>query len=952
MEIRRKDTYISEAIHLLDEHLSGSNYDIDAAYASLGKFELTFIDDEIQKCLDFRYYAENYHAINSKHEGLITLYPFFDSQEIFYEKIIEIQLQGRPVKVIVLKARQLGLCVSPDTLVLTSDLKWVRIDDIHAGQQLVSVDEHRPGGRGSSRKMRIGEVVAKREVFEPAFKLKMANGVTLISTGPHRWLSKVRGDATTCWRSVSDMRVGDSIRYITEPWGKSEYEDGWFGGLLDGEGSLRRKGGAEACVCQTLGEVYDRAFEYLKSRGYTFREDLDDRIAGASSKFGNKAVGKLVLSRMSEIFRLIGQTRPSRLLEKDWWDGKELPTKKIGEAWSKIISIEPLPPQRMIDLQTSTKTFIAEGFVSHNSTLSEALIFHRTIFTEGCTSLVVAQDPDQADYLFEMSRFAYDNLPWWMRPEARYEAKGRYLQFDRKDEMLRITKPGLRSQMLVEASNKMSGVAVGKALIAAHLSELSLWPDAKVLAENIFPTLSGTKDQLAIMESTARGRKNFWHDFWKASWEGKVDWTPVFIEFFRLKKYSLPIPKEESFEKTNEETALVSKIKETVGVSLTDEQIYWRRTKMQEFAYLNRGDESKFFQEYPGASWIESFQGSGICAFDKKKLQLILETTCAPPKWYGEINLEQNKSNQWIPKLRLTQRKKGELPPPQENPGARLYVWEQPEQGETYYIGADVAHGNYGGDFSCAQVIKVGKGPNPDVQVAEWHGWINPTPYGDVCVALGYWYNTAEIAVECNDVGQATNARVMRVLEYPNLFRWKHYDKVKNFISDFLGWYTNVKTRDLIIAKFREFIDDRMIIIRSEKLIDECFDFSSVDDSRFEGQSTHDDAVFSMMIAIFCAHDFEGFGNDSSVKTPLRDDPEVVCLCGHSKGAHGDGRFLAKCKECDCPVWRQKVDFINSDFSPTWDVGRKPNLHPNEAPEELVIHESISVGDDERWKLL
>src|ERR1700739_646053 len=88
------------------------------------------------------------------------------------------------------------------------------------------------------------------------------------------------------------------------------------------------------------------------------------------------------------------------------------------------------------------------------STVSEALIFHKTIFTEACNSLVVAQDPDQTDYLFNMSRTAYECLPWWMRPECRYDAKGNYLIFDRKRPEDRVTNPGLRSQILCQASNK------------------------------------------------------------------------------------------------------------------------------------------------------------------------------------------------------------------------------------------------------------------------------------------------------------------------------------------------------------------------------------------------------------------------------------------------------------------------------------------------------------------
>src|SRR5262249_48639431 len=150
-------------------------------------------------------------------------------------------------------------------------------------------------------------------------------------------------------------------------------------------------------------------------------------------------------------------------------------------------------------------------------------VFHKTIFTEACNTLIVAQDPGQADFLFSMSRLAYDYLPWWMKPEERYQAKGRYLVLDKKDDLERQMFPGLRSQMLVEAANKLTGVARGKTIRAAHFSELASWLDGGILSKSIFPTMNAA-DELAIMESTAEGRKGFWYDFWKDCEEGNQDW--------------------------------------------------------------------------------------------------------------------------------------------------------------------------------------------------------------------------------------------------------------------------------------------------------------------------------------------------------------------------------------------------------------------------------------------
>src|SRR6185437_6321892 len=123
------------------------------------------------------------------------------------------------------------------------------------------------------------------------------------------------------------------------------------------------------------------------------------------------------------------------------------------------------------------------------STISEGLIFWKTIFTPNCNTLIVAQDPTTADFQFSMSRLAYDSLPWWIRPEERYQAKGRYLVLDKRDDLERQLRPGLRSQILVEAANKMTGVARGKTIRAAHFTELASWEDGGILAEQIFPSM-------------------------------------------------------------------------------------------------------------------------------------------------------------------------------------------------------------------------------------------------------------------------------------------------------------------------------------------------------------------------------------------------------------------------------------------------------------------------------
>lgn len=491
------------------------------------------------------------------------------------------------------------------------------------------------------------------------------------------------------------------------------------------------------------------------------------------------------------------------------------------------------------------------------SEFSAGLVFHKTIFTETCRSLIVAQDPSQSDFIFEKSRLAYDSLPWWMKPEQRYDSKGRYMVFDKKDDLERQLSPGLRSSFIVEASNKMTSVARGKTVRAAHFSELSSWGDGGILAKSIFPTMNAS-DELALLESTALGRQGFFYKFWKEVEKGRHDdWTPCFIAVYRtLKKYSLPIKPGFVFVATPEEEAVREKVYKKDGISLPDEHFNWKRAMIRKFIDLT-GNEWDFYGEYPSNS-TEAFQGTGISAFPRKLLHKIMERDCIDPKWIGEISYKADgRGATQKYKLEIHEHKDGETVPEQEGYGTRLHIWEMPDPEYSYYLGCDVSEGDSGsGDYSNIHVLKIGIGAEPDYQVAEWNGYENPTPLGDICTALGYMYNTAQVAVECNGVGISTNNQLFRINEYENVYRWKHIDKVTNFVSNAIGWWTNSKTRDVIITKTREAIMERTLILRSSRLVDQMMDFSKEEgSSRYEGQDTNDDRVFGLMICRYCAHE-------------------------------------------------------------------------------------------------
>ena len=397
--------------------------------------------EQLNKLLDPKFYLENFTKIKGKTPGLI---PFVlnDAQKDLFNS-----LRVNP-RVMILKARQIGFCVDKNTKILSDKLEWIRAEDIAIGQSIVSVDEFPLKiGRGSSRKMRTGIVEKKWIVHDDAIQLMTDDGRELILTPGHRMMSQKKGGDSIIWKKVSDMKIGDVLRYIVKPWKETSLEDAWFGGILDGEGCLRFKKhtGAEVCATQRLGALFDDMKQYAVSTGLNFKLEHDNRPTVEGGKFGNKPCAKIVFNRMDEVFRIIGQTRPKRFVGQHWWEGKDLPGKRSGIGWSKIVSIKYLGKREMIDLQTSEKTFIADGYVSHNSTAVTGYLYHKTITNPGTNTALIGYNSDLTAELLDKVKTIYRTTPKSIQPTIQYNSK------------YEISFPAIDSKILVLPSSENVG---------------------------------------------------------------------------------------------------------------------------------------------------------------------------------------------------------------------------------------------------------------------------------------------------------------------------------------------------------------------------------------------------------------------------------------------------------------------------------------------------------------
>tara|TARA_R110000824_G_scaffold6783_2_gene31360 strand:+ start:936 stop:2477 length:1542 start_codon:yes stop_codon:yes gene_type:complete len=167
----------------------------------------------------------------------------------------------------------------------------------------------------------------------------------------------------------------------------------------------------------------------------------------------------------------------------------------------------------------------------------------------------------------------------------------------------------------------------------------------------------------------------------------------------------------------------------------------------------------------------------------------------------------------------------------------RMRVWKEPEPFYDYIIGVDTALGR-DRDYSAAQVINLYNGE----VVAEFYS--NKTPINDFATILnkeGMYYNTANIVVERNTVGNHVLDLLYNDHEYENLW---HDD------NGLPGFQVTVKNRDVILSELEEAIRTNVLKINSQRTLNELNTFVINSSGKITAdRGRHDDLIMSLSLA-------------------------------------------------------------------------------------------------------
>ena len=496
-----------------------------------------------------------------------------------------------------------------------------------------------------------------------------------------------------------------------------------------------------------------------------------------------------------------------RKIRKRLYDDFEFYSKSALKIRTKDGDIQPLklkPAQQILQravedqLKTEGKVrvIILKARQQGLSTYVGGYLYHNVSQRKACKAMVITHHSDSTRALFDMTKRYHENCPELLKPHTKYSSR-RELTFDVLDSSYVVATAGGES------------IGRGETLTHVHASELAFWSKSTALENwnGLTQAVPNKRGTAIFVESTANGVSGVFYDLWRGACDGTNGYVPVFIPWFLDPDYREEVP--DNFERTPEEQELCDQY------GLDDGQLVFRRRK------IAQNGIDLFKQEYP-AEPDEAFLTTGRPVFSPDTLQEFLTQARDPEQ---RLALE---GGEWL-----------------ENPRGELTLYRPHDPGERYTIGADVAMGVRGGDWSVAQVLDSKKR-----QVATYRAQVHPDYFAEVLYALGEFFNFGLIIVERNSHGILTCTRLGKDMAYPAFYTEVEIDKLTDKETVKLGFTTTAKTKPLVIDELRAAVRENEIEINDKTTIREMLSYIVTSSGGMEAESScFDDCVMSLALA-------------------------------------------------------------------------------------------------------
>ncbi len=463
-------------------------------------------------------------------------------------------------------------------------------------------------------------------------------------------------------------------------------------------------------------------------------------------------------------------------------------------------------------------------------------------------SVICAQTRETASVIRGMYDTLISNYPDWMMGEIKFKP------YQRMQNTVFVPQTGCR---ITVGTAEAPDTVRGQNFYMAHMSEVSIYPttaknNPALLFRATTSSILPMPYTIVVVESTANGTGNWFHEEWMKAKNGNSDKTPLFIAWFEIEIYSMPldVTEEEFIDSLSEyEWRLWD-----MGATL--QAINWYRYKSSE---CHSDDEMK--AEFPSDD-IEAFVHSGEIIFPQYACET-LRKYCRKPDFIGDIYSKTGKNHGEDAAKDI-----GIAPFPK----GCLQIWSMPDVNagiaRRYIVSVDVGGRSAKADFSVITVIDrywILEGGVPEV-VAEWRGHIDHDLLAWKAVQMAVFYQNALLVIESNTLetkdnpGAYTDDFILDQVArcYDNLYARQDPQRIREGLPPRWGFHTNRATKNTIVDNMVAIVRDAGYIERNNLAINEMETYERKPNGAYGAiDGCHDDILMTRMIALYVSSDIE-----------------------------------------------------------------------------------------------
>lgn len=235
------------------------------------------------------------------------------------------------------------------------------------------------------------------------------------------------------------------------------------------------------------------------------------------------------------------------------------------------------------------RALILKGRQQGCSTYVGARYYHKVTHSFGTQAFILTHALEATSNLYTMAKRFYEHTPEPVKPQVS--------KTNAKELVFGVLDSGYR---LGTAENKNVGRSATIQLL--HGSEVGFWNNAAEHSTGIMQAVPNAPGTEIILESTANGVGNYFHQQWQDAEAGISDFIAIFVPWYWQDEYQEPLPFD--WRVTLQEEELIHQY------GLTPQQLNWRRKKIVQLSVNGVNGEKAFMQEYPMCS-SEAFQLTG-----------------------------------------------------------------------------------------------------------------------------------------------------------------------------------------------------------------------------------------------------------------------------------------------------------------------------------------------------